>query len=136
MPLPLGLCTPRVWRSQALHFSGPTPAGHGSALNPVCSRQLGPSCALEAHRRTIPWGCCPFPTGWALPTVLLSQSGFRRREEAGFRPCCLHVLSRPPPPALHRAAKPVPLPNCDSRRPQLPELPVPAPWPASSTPTS
>lgn len=37
--------------------------------------------------------------------VLPSRPDFRRREEARFRPCCPHVLSRPPPPALHRGSQ-------------------------------
>lgn len=86
MRLPLGLCTLRVWPSQALHFPGPTPAGHGSVLNLICSRQLGPSCTLEAHPEDYPLALLPLPTSWALPAALLSQSGFRRREEAGSGP--------------------------------------------------
>lgn len=47
----------------------------------------------------------PFPPSGPVPAVLLSQAGFRRREESRFRPCCLHVLSRPPPPAQHKGSQ-------------------------------
>lgn len=123
--------SPRVSRETSkfdcprpLHFLDLVPV-----WNAICSQvSSAPAWLSRAHPRTIRWLCCPFPP--AEPGLCLRpplQSGFRRREEARFRPCCPHVLSRPSPPALRRGSQ-----ACSSSRlllrqpPQLPALPVPA----------
>ena len=65
--------------------------------------------------------------GLACPCILLSSQASKEGRRPGSGPRCPHVLSPPPPPALPRAAKPVPLPDCDRQLPRLPALPVPAP---------
>lgn len=111
-------------QAHPLFGSGVLLAGHSCVWKPICS-QLGFRGPSRGGR---PGSATPFPPagpGLSLPPPL--QSGLQRREEARFRPRCPHVLSPPPPPALRRAAKPVPLPDCDRRLPRLPALPVPAP---------
>ena len=73
---------------------------HSSVWNSICSRVPSAPAGLPSdHLRIIRWLRHPFPTSRPSPAgVLLSSQACGEGRRPRFRPCCPHVLSRPPLP--------------------------------------
>lgn len=134
----------RVWLAVQQAVPGPlrppclavpgTPFFRSGTRNTISSGQLCPSQPLEAHLSAVHCLCCPSPTSWARPR----QPSPSRASEEGRRSVPGRLPSRvfPAAPSRPAAGQPSLFLFPIATEAQLPALPVPAPWPASSTPTS
>lgn len=104
-------------------------ARHSSVWNSICSRvRFAPAGLPSAHLRTVSWLHHPFPTSWpSLACVLLSNQAQGEGRRPGFRPCCPHVLSRPPLPPYVVGQPSLFLFPIATEAAWAPALPVPAP---------
>lgn len=104
-------------------------ARHSSVWNSICSRvRFAPAGLPSAHLRTVSWLHHPFPTSWpSLACVLLSNQARGEGRRPGFRPCCPHVLSRPPLPPYVVGQPSLFLFPIATEAAWAPALPVPAP---------
>lgn len=128
---------PMFVRPRPLHLSDLAPGWTLLCLKPRCSLgSSAPAGLPEAHLRTVHWLCGPVPlAGPALPSSSPCQTSEEGRRP-GSGPAALTCFpGRPLPPCVGQPSLFL-FPVATDSRPQLPALPVPAPWPAHSTPTS
>lgn len=105
---------------------------HSSVWNSICSRvPSAPARFPSDHPRIIRWLRHPFPTSRpSLACILLSSQACGEGRRPRFRPCCPHVLSRPPLPPCVVGQPSLFLFPIATEAAQAPAAPCPRPAPA------